>query len=73
MPAAPDTVAIGPYRLGGDRPLFILGPCVIESADFLHEIGPRIRTIADAAEAVGAAGAAIRAALGLPPPPTPKP
>lgn len=30
-------------------------------------------TIADAAEAVGAAGAAIRAALGLPPPPTPKP
>jgi len=49
MAAAPDTVAIGPYRLGGDRPLFILGPCVIESAEFLHDIGPRIRTIADAA------------------------
>ncbi len=45
----PDTVAVGPFRLGGDRPLFILGPCVIESAGFLREIGPRIREIADAA------------------------
>lgn len=49
MPAAPDTVAIGPHRLGGERPLFILGPCVIESAGFLHDVGPRVRAIADAA------------------------
>jgi 2-dehydro-3-deoxyphosphooctonate aldolase (KDO 8-P synthase) len=45
----PETVAVGPYRLGGERPLFILGPCVIESAGFLRGIGPRIREIADAA------------------------
>lgn len=44
-----DPVIIGPYRLGGDRPLFILGPCVIESAEFLRDIGPRIRAIAEAA------------------------
>lgn len=49
MANAADTVAIGPYRLGGDRPLFFLGPCVIESDSFLREIGPRIREIADAA------------------------
>lgn len=44
-----DTVAIGPYRLGGDRPFFILGPCVIESEPFLREIGPQIGAIAAAA------------------------
>lgn len=49
MGSLPETVAVGPYRLGGERPLFILGPCVIESAGFLREIGPRIRAIADAA------------------------
>lgn len=49
MSAAPDTVAIGPYRLGGARPLFILGPCVIESAGFLHAVGPRVKAIAEAA------------------------
>ncbi|MEX2581328.1 MAG: 3-deoxy-8-phosphooctulonate synthase [Verrucomicrobiales bacterium] len=42
-------VAVGDYRLGGDRPLFILGPCVIESEAFLRDIGPRIKTIADEA------------------------
>lgn len=42
-----DTVAIGSYRLGGDRPLFILGPCVIESPRFLHEVADRVREIAD--------------------------
>lgn len=42
-------VAIGPYQLGGERPLFILGPCVIESEEFIHGVAPRIREIADAA------------------------
>lgn len=49
MSSAPETVAIGPHRLGGEAPLFILGPCVIESPDFLHAVGPRVRAIADAA------------------------
>jgi len=45
----PDPVAVGPYLLGGGRPVFILGPCVIESETFLREVGPRIREIADGA------------------------
>ncbi len=49
MGTPPDTVSIGPYRLGGERPLFILGPCVIESAAFLHAVAPRVRAAADAA------------------------
>lgn len=47
MGTSTETVSIGPYRLGGERPLFILGPCVIESSDFLHGIAPRVRAIAD--------------------------
>lgn len=39
-------VSIGDYQLGGDRPVFILGPCVIESEAFLREVAPRIKTIA---------------------------
>lgn len=35
--------------MGGEKPLFILGPCVIESEAFIREIGPAIRAIADAA------------------------
>jgi 2-dehydro-3-deoxyphosphooctonate aldolase (KDO 8-P synthase) len=50
MGTTPKTVAIGRHRLGGERPLFILGPCVIESEAFIREIGPAIRTIADAAD-----------------------
>ncbi len=50
MGTTPNTVAIGRHRLGGERPLFILGPCVIESEAFIREIGPAIRTIADAAD-----------------------
>lgn len=46
-PSAP--VLIGPYQLGGERPLFLLGPCVIESAEFLHRVGPLVRAAADAA------------------------
>ena len=49
MGTTPKTVAIGRHRLGGEKPLFILGPCVIESEAFIREIGPAIRAIADAA------------------------
>lgn len=49
MSTSAATVPIGPYHLGGERPLFLLGPCVIESAEFLDDIGPRIREIADRA------------------------
>jgi len=43
------TVSVGNFELGGNEPLFFLGPCVIESELFIREIGPRIRQIADAA------------------------
>lgn len=49
MGKTPNTVAIGNYRLGGDRPLFILGPCVIESEAFIRMIAPAIREIASEA------------------------
>ncbi len=49
MAKKPSTVAIGRYRLGGDRPLFILGPCVIESEAFIRRIAPAIRDIAEGA------------------------
>jgi len=41
------TVTIGDYQLGGDRPLFILGPCVIESEAFIRKVAPQIKSIAD--------------------------
>ncbi len=41
------TVTIGKYQLGSDRPLFLLGPCVIESEAFIRDIAPRIKAIAD--------------------------
>lgn len=50
MAPTPNLVSIGPYRLGGDRPLFLLGPCVIESEEFLREIGPAIKEIATAVD-----------------------
>ncbi|MAS93673.1 MAG: 3-deoxy-8-phosphooctulonate synthase [Verrucomicrobiales bacterium] len=40
------TVQIGNHSLGGDRPLFILGPCVIESEEFVRGLAPQISTIA---------------------------
>lgn len=49
MGISSEPIAVGPHRLGGERPLFILGPCVIESGEFLHQVGPRVRAIADAA------------------------
>ncbi|MDA7597349.1 3-deoxy-8-phosphooctulonate synthase [bacterium] len=38
--------------LGGEKPLFILGPCVIESEKFVRETAEKIKTIAEAAGAV---------------------
>lgn len=43
------TVPVGDFTLGGERPLFILGPCVIESEEFLRDLAPQIRKIADGA------------------------
>lgn len=43
------TVSVGDYKLGGNEPLFFLGPCVIESEAFIRDIGPRIKQIADEA------------------------
>ncbi|MCG8598580.1 MAG: 3-deoxy-8-phosphooctulonate synthase [Verrucomicrobiales bacterium] len=43
------TVPVGDFTLGGERPLFILGPCVIESEEFLRDLAPQIRKIADEA------------------------
>jgi len=40
-------VEVGPYRLGGDRPVFFLGPCVIESEAFIRDVAPRVKTISD--------------------------
>ncbi len=45
-PPEPAEIPIGPHRLGGAEPLFILGPCVIESESFLREVGSRIAEIA---------------------------
>ncbi|MDF1861673.1 MAG: 3-deoxy-8-phosphooctulonate synthase [Verrucomicrobiales bacterium] len=43
------TVSIGDYELGSDRPLFILGPCVIESEEFLLDLAPKVKAVADEA------------------------
>jgi len=37
---------VGPCRLGGADPLFILGPCVIESEEFIWRIARQIKQIA---------------------------
>jgi 2-dehydro-3-deoxyphosphooctonate aldolase (KDO 8-P synthase) len=42
VPSLPAPLAIGSVTLGGSRPLFILGPCVIESEDFLWKMGRAI-------------------------------
>ena len=44
-------IPVGPYHLGAESPLFILGPCVIESEAFIREIAPRIKEIAGQAGA----------------------
>jgi len=40
-------VQIGGVRVDGVQPFFILGPCVIESEEFLWEMGRRIKAIAE--------------------------
>ncbi|MCB1233259.1 MAG: 3-deoxy-8-phosphooctulonate synthase [Verrucomicrobiae bacterium] len=50
LPVIPE-IAIGPHSLGGDEPVFFLGPCVIESEGFLRETARKIKEIADAAGA----------------------
>jgi 2-dehydro-3-deoxyphosphooctonate aldolase (KDO 8-P synthase) len=40
-------VKVGPNILGGDKLLFILGPCVIESAAFTRRIGRKLKAICD--------------------------
>jgi 2-dehydro-3-deoxyphosphooctonate aldolase (KDO 8-P synthase) len=47
-PSDTPSVPVGPYHLGGDRPLFILGPCVIESEGFIRSVAPEIKGITDA-------------------------
>lgn len=41
------TVTVGKFALGGEEPLFFLGPCVIESEEFIRDVAPRIKAIAD--------------------------
>lgn len=39
------TLTIGPVQLGGKKPVFILGPCVIESEKFVRRMGQRIAAV----------------------------
>lgn len=39
-------IQVGSCRLGGPEPLFILGPCVIESEDFVWRMARQLKTIA---------------------------
>ncbi|MCB1236806.1 MAG: 3-deoxy-8-phosphooctulonate synthase [Verrucomicrobiae bacterium] len=52
FPSAPE-IRIGAHSLGGPEPLFVLGPCVIESEAFVRETAARV------AEIAGEAGAAF--------------
>jgi len=45
MPAK--SIKIGKLTLGGRKPLFILGPCVIESEAFTRRMGRKLKTICD--------------------------
>ena len=40
-------IQIGEFTLGGEQPLFFLGPCVIESEACIADIAPKIRAIAE--------------------------
>lgn len=44
--AAGKILRIGSVSLGGDEPLFILGPCVMESEAFVWRIARKIKRIA---------------------------
>ncbi len=45
MPSLPSPLQIGSVTLGGPRPLFILGPCVIESEDFVWKMAHALKEI----------------------------
>ena len=47
-PNSPPSVHIGNVLLDGEQPVYILGPCVIESEDFIWEMAHSIKKIADA-------------------------
>jgi 2-dehydro-3-deoxyphosphooctonate aldolase (KDO 8-P synthase) len=46
MPVLPQ-IAIGSVLMDGSQPVFILGPCVIESEPFIRDIAARLKDIAD--------------------------
>jgi 2-dehydro-3-deoxyphosphooctonate aldolase (KDO 8-P synthase) len=43
--AMPSPLAIGPVELGGSKPLFLLGPCVIESEEFVWKMAQSLHRI----------------------------
>ena len=45
MPPLPAPLPIGSVTLGGPRPLFILGPCVIESEDFVWKVARALQAM----------------------------
>ena len=45
MPAKPFN--IGPLTMGGETPVFVLGPCVIESEAFVRRMGKELKLICD--------------------------
>jgi 2-dehydro-3-deoxyphosphooctonate aldolase (KDO 8-P synthase) len=44
----PAPLSIGPATLGGAQPLFILGPCVIESEEFVWRMARQLKAVCDA-------------------------
>src|SRR5882757_6637033 len=46
MPTSRTPLQIGPHTLGGGEPLFILGPCVIESEEFVWRMARALHGIA---------------------------
>lgn len=47
----PKSIKIGKLTLGGKRPLFILGPCVIESEAFTRRMARKLKAICEEADA----------------------
>lgn len=45
MAAKPQPLAIGPVTLGGDQPLYLLGPCVIESEEFVWQMARSLKEL----------------------------
>jgi len=47
MPVKSKPLRVGKITLGGKRPVFILGPCVIESEKFVRRMAQKIADVAD--------------------------